>query len=100
MSTAQRTKPLPAELPEKPDGYKRQLLQHLKLATGGCGDYAILDPDGEPMPIGYTYYHHKRKPEASYNGFFLHEDRGTIHTTWAELRQAWAKHYNTTPPSP
>lgn len=100
MSTKQRTKPLPAELPERPVGYTRQLLMHLSLGTGGSGSYVILDADGEELPIGYVYMTNRRSPEKGYHGYHLHDaTEHKLYASWAELRQAWAKHYCTTAPN-
>lgn len=87
-----RTSPLPAELPEKPNGWRKRIDMHMNMG-GGCGtaSYTVIDAEGKEMPIGYSYYSNREKPEESYSGFTLPGvDR---HLTWAELRAAWSAYY-------
>jgi hypothetical protein len=89
-----RTVPLPAELPEKPVGWKKRMSMHMKLTGGGgMASYDMTDDKGELMPIGYGYCINRENPEQSGSGFFLHGAAGDSYLSWVELRAAWPAYF-------
>src|SRR5215472_5255484 len=58
---------LPAELPEKPFGWKKQLALHLNFGGGkGAAQFKIFDDQGREMPIGAMY-----NTKTGEDGFYL-----------------------------
>ena len=75
---------LPAELPEKPDGYTRRMALHLNFGrAGGAATYTCHDPQGKKCAFGYQYDTRKD----GLTGFNLPNVEGVM--TWAQLRAAW-----------
>lgn len=79
---------LPDVLPERPEGFKKQMKMHINMGGGGQASYAVFNAEGVRMPFSYAYRVDKKKPEESYSGLILpgHEDKAL---TWAELRAIW-----------
>lgn len=79
---------LPDTLPERPNGFKKQMKMHIKMGSSGQGSYAVFNAEGMRMPFSYAYCVDKRKPEKNYSGLILpgHEDKAL---TWDELRALW-----------
>lgn len=83
---------LPAELPEKPEGWKRRQNLHMKVQGGGIGIYTVYDPSGRSMPFGYQYDTSK----GGLTGFTLPDIDGVM--GWTELRREWPKYLERTAP--
>jgi len=86
MSNANR-KPLP----DKPDGYKKQLEMHMSFSDKkhgryGAAVYTIKDPDGVIVE-GLTHEYNTH-PVEGYSGFFI-DRNGEPFKTWGELVAAW-----------
>lgn len=74
----------PQALPEKPQGWTKQLLMHMNFGeAGGAAIYEISDPDGNKAPFGYQYDTRK----GGLTGFTLPDVEGVM--TWAQLRAKW-----------
>lgn len=75
---------LPAELPEKPEGWTKHMQMHMNFGRdGGCASYTIKDERHLKMPIGYQYDTRK----GGLTGFTLPDVDGVM--SWNELRAAW-----------
>ncbi len=80
---------MPDELPEKPEGFKRQLIMHIRMGAGqGKASYGVVDAEGKRMPFNYAYEEDRRHPERNYSGFIIegHQDKAL---SWQELRAIW-----------
>lgn len=74
----------PQALPEKPQGWTKQMLMHMNFGEdGGAATYEICDPDGNKAPFGYQYDTRK----GGLTGFTLPGIEGVM--TWAQLRAKW-----------
>lgn len=79
-------------LPEKPTGWKANLVMHMNFGRkGGAACYRLIDPDGIEMPLTKFY----NQPD-NRRGFHIDGD-DTDYVTWTALRDAWAK--ATSPPA-
>lgn len=73
------------ELPEKPDGWKREMVMHLNFGSaGGSAIYKVFNDKGDLMPIGYQY----DTSEGGLTGFTLPHIEHEVYT-WEELRKKW-----------
>lgn len=73
----------PPELPEKPEGWTRRMVLHIRCGKGGSAVYDVLDPSGKKTGIEWGY-----DEVAKTRGFTFGEDP-RIFPTWAALREAW-----------
>lgn len=74
---------LPAELPEKPEGWTQHLIIHMSFDNGGSATYQIKDETGREIPIFYGY---DTRPPAV-KGFKLGDGREIM--SWQQLRAKW-----------
>lgn len=75
---------LPDELPEKPEGWTREMKLHMNFGEeGGAASFRILDPEGREMPFAYQYDTRK----GGLTGFALPGVDRIL--TWADLRAEW-----------
>ena len=93
MSTP--TKQIPAELPEKPTGWRKVMDMHMSLGDGGTASYTVFDAEGNRTVIAYGYRTYRQEPKKGWSGFTLPGD-STVYKTWAELRAAWSAYYRST----
>lgn len=96
MSSAFTKAALPAELPERPEGWAKRMGMHLNLGRAKSAGYSVLDPDGRVMPFSYAYHVNDKIKAHNYAGFILpgFEDKAM---TWQQLREAWPTYYSTLP---
>lgn len=71
------------ERPERPDGWTRCMVSHMRVQGGGIGTFDVFDAEGRPTPIGFVY----RSGKNAIRGFTLPEVEGVM--TWAALREKW-----------
>lgn len=77
----------PDTLPEKPDGFTRQLGMHMNFGRGrGAASYKILDPEKRLMPFGYQY----DTRDGGLTGFTVPGRDGVM--AWAELVAYWPEY--------
>lgn len=80
---------LPAELPEKPVGWKRRMLMHMNYGgKGHVAAFEITDAEGNIMPISFHYDTGRRGKNEGVEGFALPDREGPL-MTWTQLRAAW-----------
>lgn len=73
----------PDALPEKLIGCTRKLLARMKFKNGTSGFFAIYDPQGRALPVGWQY---DTRP-LGVSGFTTPRSEGVL--TWPELVKHW-----------
>lgn len=94
---------IPAELPEKPEGWTRKMTLHMSFEDGGTACFCVIDPEGRETCIAYQYDTRKATPaipasgkrkakpgfEPMATGFHVPAARTEVFSKWADLHAAW-----------